>query len=293
MSVWPDPEDFDAGLHQASKKRKEDEDDNDSSSSSESEDELEKGRIRAKRASLVRAAEKILADQANRRTTANQLMSYADNFPGMEEIRTHCLNLDQGPFRANPALTSIFTQVMPVVHQCEDDLSALRIQLSLLVSGFKKDSEANDQHSPCSPAGQFVVILKKTRKIVRWCLGVEEDWTSYHLSREKLARENFSQPNMQVRLEQQRSVQTCGLWKAVLELDCKMCSDLRSVLNTIQLNYSKFDELLLRAVQSLKSERSSLELQGSIVLAFKEEQAVEDKKTKKSSNEKLEETDKD
>ena len=65
MSGWPDQQDFeDICLFVPSKRKKKDKDKEDEdSSSSESEDELEKARNRAKRASLVRNAEKILADQ--------------------------------------------------------------------------------------------------------------------------------------------------------------------------------------------------------------------------------------
>jgi hypothetical protein len=66
MSGWPDDQDFEDVVVTPTppKKRKDDDNEDSSSSGSESEDELEKARNRAKRASLVQAAEKILSDQA-------------------------------------------------------------------------------------------------------------------------------------------------------------------------------------------------------------------------------------
>jgi hypothetical protein len=70
MSDWPDPLDFEnkvpsqkgPGEQQAAAKGRDD-DDASSSSSSDSEDEHEKARNRAKRAKLVKMAEKVLSDQ--------------------------------------------------------------------------------------------------------------------------------------------------------------------------------------------------------------------------------------
>jgi hypothetical protein len=63
MSGWPDEQDFEDVLSPTPPKKKKEDDDDSSSSGTESEDEMEKARNRAKRASLVEAAEKILSDQ--------------------------------------------------------------------------------------------------------------------------------------------------------------------------------------------------------------------------------------
>jgi hypothetical protein len=63
MSGWPDDQDFEDAV--VTPKKKDDDNEDSSSSGSESEDELEKARNRAKRASLVQAAEKILSDQGS------------------------------------------------------------------------------------------------------------------------------------------------------------------------------------------------------------------------------------
>ena len=106
--------------------------------------------------------------------------------PEWELVRQSSVQFDtNGRLHANPWVSEMFADAVPVVQRFQDDLSHLKIRVSYMLATLDKEDtiQNNPTQSWDTPSAQLLTVLKVINSMSTWAVEVQDSWVTYHMTR--------------------------------------------------------------------------------------------------------------
>ena len=169
--------------------------------------------------------------------------------PSLKSSKDGSISFQDGFLLANPVMSTLFEEVQPMIYVFKDHLSEVRLNIFQMLSTLDKEntSETLDtleeymtethEVEATTPA-QFLAILRVIRDMRVWTTEQEDNWISYHFTRDQLVSAGFQISSDKTGLRDR------GL--AIRAWDCAMASQTRINTNALLYNYIVLEDALFK-----------------------------------------------
>ena len=203
-----------------------------------------------KRKTMIAKADELISSLAMRKNKVTNLLEGNTNFLydwGMIK-QASLIPGASGQILANHVLSTQWREVEPVLQQFSEDLVAIRTKVTLILSNLGDDEPDDSMFIPGpeddpSPARKFITIIQVIHNMSMWSSDIMDTWVDYHIARAQL-KEGIDVQRLMFNPNYKKTDDIC---LALLLLDCKMAKEMRSMLNTIMLNYITMEDIVLDA----------------------------------------------
>ena len=164
-------------------------------------------------------------------------------------IRNHSICPDEsGIIPTNTVLNIQRQAVEPVLQQFSEDLEAIKTKVTHILSDLSEDEPDDSMFIPDpaanpTPAMKVITIIQVIQSMSKWSSDIMDTWVNYHMNRDQLK----GGIDIQRLMTEQNFVDTDDICQAIVLLDCKMAKEMKTMLNTIMLNYITLEDIVLDA----------------------------------------------